>query len=74
MQHIDGLKAAALQIAAQLPDNFDEAMAVLGLAAMVVRFLVQSAPEEREQAQARLLDFPGPNGASRRRSEMAGGK
>ena len=74
MQHMDGLRAAALQIAAQLPDNLDEAMAVLGLAALVVRFLAHAPPEDQEQAQARLLAFPGPSGAPRSRSEMTGGR
>lgn len=75
MHDVDyGLRAAALQIAAQLPDNIDDAMAVLSLAALVVGFLARSPAQDREQVQARLLAFPGPGGAPRNRSDTAGGR
>ena len=68
------MRALALQIAAQLPDNIDEAVAVLALARALVEFLA-SLEENQPSDHLRLLRFPtGAAGPSTSSADRAGGK
>ena len=71
------LRRLAVQITAQLPDNPDAAVVVLGYAREIVDNFLRPRPVERPQAPAadqRVLVFPGsgsPNSPSDRASANA---
>jgi len=52
-------RRAALQLAAQLPDNREDALAVLEIARRLVGFVSAQGPSTTGDAQNRVLGFPG---------------